>query len=432
MRKLKGRKYTGRTNTRNFLARLGPGLITGASDDDPSGNATYSQSGSRFGYSLLWTMAFSYPLMIAIQEINARIGRTTGHGIAANLARHYPNALLQVVVVLLLIANTINIGADLGAMADALRLLIGGPGLAYVCLFGFGCAVLQIFVAYSHYVTILKWLTLALFAYFGTAVVVRIPWQEVGLGLVWPHFTSDSGLWTTVVAIMGTTISPYLFFWQASQEVEDIRAVQERQPLTRKPGQAPDAFKRIRVDTWLGMAFSNLVALAIMITTAATLHRTGVADIETSTQAAEALRPVAGVFAFAVFAMGIIGTGLLSVPVLAGSAAYALGEARRWPVGLARKLKQAKAFYATIAIAMLGGAALNFAPINPIKALFWSAVINGVVAVPVMAVMMLMGRNRKIMGEFVLGGWLLTVGWLATAVMGACVLGMAATVIAGG
>jgi hypothetical protein len=227
---------------------------------------------------------------------------------------------------------------------------------------------------------------------------------------------------------MGTTISPYLFFWQASQEVEDIRAVQERQPLTRKPGQAPDAFKRIRVDTWLGMAFSNLVAVAIMITTAATLHRTGVADIETSTQAAEALRPVAGVFAFAVFAVGIIGTGLLSVPVLAGSAAYALGEARRWPVGLARRPKQAKAFYATIAVAMLGGAALNFAPINPIKALFWSAVINGVVAVPVMAVMMLMGRNRKIMGEFVLGGWLLTVGWLATAVMGACVLGMAATV----
>jgi Mn2+/Fe2+ NRAMP family transporter len=243
------------------------------------------------------------------------------------------------VVALLLIANTINIGADLGAMADALRLLIGGPGLAYVCLFGFGCAVLQIFVAYSHYVTILKWLTLGLFAYFGTAVVVRIPWREVGLGLIWPHFTSDSGLWTTVVAIMGTTISPYLFFWQASQEVEGIRAVQERQPLTRKPGQAPDAFKRIRVDTWLGMAFSNLVALAIMITTGATLHRTGVADIETSTQAAEALRPVAGVFAFAVFAMGIIGTGLLSVPVLAGSAAYALGEARRWPVGLARKPK---------------------------------------------------------------------------------------------
>ena len=273
MRQQKGRKRTGGTNTRNFLARLGPGLITGASDDDPSGIATYSQSGSRFGYSLLWTMAFSYPLMIAIQEISARIGRTTGRGIAANLARHYPNGLLQGVVALLLIANTINIGADLGAMADALRLLIGGPGLAYVCLFGFGCAVLQIFVAYSHYVTILKWLTLALFTYFGTAVVVRIPWQEVGLGLVWPHFTSDSGLWTTVVAIMGTTISPYLFFWQASQEVEDIRAVQERQPLTRKPGQAPDAFKRIRVDTWLGMAFSNLVAVAIMITTTATRTR---------------------------------------------------------------------------------------------------------------------------------------------------------------
>jgi Mn2+/Fe2+ NRAMP family transporter len=377
-------------------------------------------------------MAFSYPLMIAIQEISARIGRTTGRGIAANLAGHYPNGLLQVVVVLLLVANTINVGADLGAMDDALRLLVGGPGLVYVCLFGFGCAALQIYVAYHRYVTILKWLTLALFAYFGTALFVHIPWTEVGLGLLWPHFTSDNRLWTTVVAIMGTTISPYLFFWQASQEVEDIRAIRERQPLKRKPGQAPDAFERIRIDTWVGMAISNLVALAIMITTAATLHRAGAADIETSTQAAEALRPVAGVFAFAVFAIGIIGTGLLSIPALAGSAAYALGEARRWPVGLAHKPRQAKAFYTTIAVAMLGGAALNFTPINPIKALFWSAVINGVVAVPVMAVMMLMGRNRKIMGEFVLGGWLLTVGWIATGVMGACVFGMAATSIASG
>jgi Mn2+/Fe2+ NRAMP family transporter len=291
---------------------------------------------------------------------------------------------------------------------------------------------LQIYVAYRRYVTILKWLTLALFAYFGTAIVVHIPWKEVGLGVFWPRLTSDSRLWTTVVAIMGTTISPYLFFWQASQEVEDIRAVQERQPLVRKPAQAPDAFERIRIDTWIGMGLSNIVALAIMITTAATLHRTGAVDIETSTQAAEALRPVGGVFAFAVFAIGIIGTGLLSVPVLAGSAAYALGEARRWPIGLARKPRQAGAFYATIAVATLGGAALNFAPINPIKALFWSAVINGVVAVPVMTVMMLMGRNRKIMGDFVLGGWLLTIGWLATAVMGVCVLGMVATIIAEG
>jgi NRAMP (natural resistance-associated macrophage protein)-like metal ion transporter len=425
-------KPIGRSDIRTFFARLGPGLITGASDDDPSGIATYSQSGSRFGYSLLWTMVFSYPLIVAIQEISARIGRTTGRGIAANLSRHYPNALLQMVVVLLLAANTINIGADLGAMADALRLLIGGPGLVYVCLFGFGCAALQIYVAYRRYVTILKWLTLALFAYFGTAIVVHIPWKDVGVGLLWPHFTRDSGLWTTVVAIMGTTISPYLFFWQASQEVEDIRAVQERQPLVRKPTQAPDAFERIRIDTWIGMGLSNIVALAIMITTAATLHRTGAVNIETSTQAAEALRPVAGVFAFAVFAIGIIGTGLLSVPVLAGSAAYALGEARRWPIGLARKPRQARAFYATIAVATLGGAALNFAPINPIKALFWSAVINGIVAVPVMTVMMLMGRNRKIMGDFMLGGWLLTIGWLATAVMGVCVLGMVATIIAEG
>jgi Mn2+/Fe2+ NRAMP family transporter len=414
-----------------LLARLGPGLIAGASDDDPSGIATYSQSGSRFGYSLLWTLVLTYPLMAAIQEISARIGRTTGHGIAANLARHYPNALLQAIVFLLFVANTINIGADLGAMGDAMRLLAGGPAFLYIGLFGFGCAALQTFVPYKRYVDVLKWLTLTLFAYFGTAIAVHIPWGAVALGLIYPKLAAGADYWTTVVAIFGTTISPYLFFWQASQEVEDIRAIAERQPLTRNPSQAEDAFSRIRFDTLVGMGISNLVGLAIMITTAATLHRAGT-TIETSTQAAEALRPVAGAFAFAVFALGIIGTGLLSVPVLAGSAAYALGEARRWPIGLARKPKQAKAFYLTIALATLGGGAINFAPIDPMKALFWSAVINGIVAVPVMAIIMHMAREPKIMGKFPLTGWLLRIGWVATIIMAVAVIGMLVTAALGG
>src|SRR5712671_1119429 len=311
---------------------LGPGLVTGASDDDPSGIATYSQAGAQFGFAISWTLLFSYPLMVAIQQISARIGRTTGKGIAGNIRQHYPSWLLHGIVALLFIANTINIGADLGAMADALRLLIGGPSLIYVIAFGVLCAILQVFMAYARYVAVLKWFTLALFAYFGTAMVVNIPWAEAARGFLIPTFLPDAAFWTTVVAVLGTTISPYLFFWQAAQEAEDIRAEPERRPLVKAPKQGPDAIERIRLDTYVGMAFSNLVALAIIITTAATLHANGVTDIETSSQAAEALRPVAGPFAFALFALGIIGTGLLAVPVLAGSAAYAVGEARRWPI----------------------------------------------------------------------------------------------------
>ena len=301
-------------------------------------------------------MLFSYPLMVAIQEISARIGRTTGHGIAGNIRQYYPNWLLQSIVGLLLIANTINIGADLGAMGDALALLIGGPHLLYVLLFGLFCAGLQIFTAYKRYVKILlRWLTLALFAYFGTVMVVKIPWGEAARGFFIPTFSSEPAFWTTVVAILGTTISPYLFFWQASQEAEDTKEEPLRKPLTKAPAQGPDAIERIRLDTYVGMAFSNLVALAIMVTTAATLHVAGITNIETSSQAAEALKPVAGEFAFAIFTLGIVGTGLLAVPVLAGSAAYAVGEARKWPTGLARKPKQAKAFYATIAVATMIG-----------------------------------------------------------------------------
>ena len=410
-----------------LLRALGPGLITGAADDDPSGIATYSQAGAEFGFAITWTLLFTYPLMVAIQEISARIGRTTGMGIAANLRRHYPNWILQCIVLLLIIANTINIGADLGAMGDAVSLLIGGPKLLYVVGFGILCAVLQVLVPYSRYVSVLKWLTFALFAYFGTVMVVQVPWAEAARGFFIPTFSKNAEFWTLVVAIFGTTISPYLFFWQASQEVEEIENVSEREPLVVKPRQGPDAINRIETDTYVGMAFSNLVALAIMFTTAATLHAAGTTDIQTSSQAAEALKPIAGAFAFAIFTLGIVGTGLLAVPVLAGSAAYAVCEAQKWPIGLARKPMQAKAFYATIVVATLSGIAITYSPIDPIKALFWSAVINGVVAVPVMAMMMLITSNRKIMGKFVLTGVLKQVGWLATGVMAAAALGMGIT-----
>jgi Mn2+/Fe2+ NRAMP family transporter len=410
-----------------LLKILGPGLITGASDDDPSGIATYSQAGAQFGFTVTWTLLFTYPLMAVIQEISGRIGRTTGRGIAANIRQHYANWILQSVVALVLVANTINIGADLGAMGDALELLLGGSKAAYVVLFGLLCAALQVLMQYTRYVSVLKWLTLSLFAYFGTVVAVKVPWAEAARGFFIPTFSADVDFWTTVVAIFGTTISPYLFFWQASQEVEDIRAVPEREPLIKAPKQAPDANERIEIDTYVGMAFSNLVALAIMVATAATLHLSGQTDIETSRQAAEALRPAAGEFAFATFSLGIVGTGLLAVPVLAGSAAYALGEARKWPIGLARKPLEAKAFYATIVIATLAGIAITFSPVDPIKALFWSAVINGVVAVPVMIMMMLITGNEQIMGKFTLKGYRRVVGWLATASMAAAAIGMAVT-----
>ena len=415
-----------KTARRSWRDVLGPGLIAGASDDDPSGIATYSQAGAQLGFAISWTMLLSYPLMVAIQEVSARIGRTTGRGIAANIRRHYPNWMLQGIVVLVLIANTINIGADIGAMSDAVKVLIGGPHLLYVVAIAAFSALLQIFASYERYARILRWLTLALFAYFATVAVVHVPWGEAMRGLLVPTLSADPAFWTTVVAILGTTISPYLFFWQASQEVEEVRADPAAKPLVRAPGQAPREFERIRLDTAIGMALSNLVALAIIITTAATLHAHGVTQIETSAQAASALRPLAGESAFVIFALGIIGTGLLAVPVLAGSAGYALAEARKWPEGLARKPHKAKAFYATIAVATLVGVLINFSPVSPIKALYWSAVINGVVAVPIMAMMMHMTANRRVMGKFPVSDGLRVVGWCATAVMAAAVAGMIA------
>ena len=410
--------------TPKLLAVLGPGLITGASDDDPSGIATYSQAGAQFGYSLGWVMLFSWPLMCAIQEISARIGRVTGRGIAGNLKRHYAAPLLYFVVGLLVVANTINIGADLGAMAAALKLLIGGPHGLYVFGFAVLTILLETFVRYSRYVSVLKWLTVSLFAYVAVAFSVSIPWATVAHDLIIPHISFNADYLTVVVAILGTTISPYLFFWQAEEEVEEVKERDGAQPLIRAPQQAQGEFNRIRWDTYVGMALSNLVALFIIISTAATLHEHGVTNIQTSAQAAEALRPIAGQLVFLIFGIGIIGTGLLALPVLAGSAAYAAGEALGWHVGLARKLNRAKGFYAILAGATLLGALMNYTVIDPVKALFWSAVINGVVAVPVMTTMMLLSSNTKVMGEFPLPPILRAFGWLATLVMASAALGM--------
>jgi NRAMP (natural resistance-associated macrophage protein)-like metal ion transporter len=402
-----------------LLKLLGPGLVAGAADDDPSGIATYSQAGAQFGFQLAWTLLLTYPLMVVIQAISARIGRTTGRGIAGNLRAHYPNWLVLSVVTLLFTANTLNIGADLGAMAASTGLLLPiVPGWICVFVFGLVCTLGQILCNHSRYVAILKWLTLSLFAYFATLAVVHVQWLELAKGLLLPQFSTQRDFWLTVVAILGTTISPYLFFWQSSQEVEDAKAPPRDRPLREDPSAASAALERIKLDTMIGMAFSNLVALAILATAAATLHASGIREIGTAAQAAEALKPLAGALAFALFSVGIIGTGLLSIPVLAGSAAYALGEARGWPVGLARKPQQAKAFYAAIAVATLLGAAANLLQLNPVKALVWAAVLNGIVAVPVMAMLMLLGSSRTVMGEFRISRLWRLAGWTATAVMG--------------
>jgi NRAMP (natural resistance-associated macrophage protein)-like metal ion transporter len=417
---------------RDFLRTLGPGLITGASDDDPSGIGTYSQAGAQLGYGIGWTMLLTFPLMAAIQEISARVGRVTGHGIAGNVCRHYSMWLLNVVVALLFIANTINIAADLGAMADATKLLIGGHGMLYVVAFGVISVTAQIFLDYKRYVSVLKWLTLSLFAYVGALAFAHISWSQALMGVLVPHITWSADYFTTIVAIFGTTISPYLFFWQASQEAEDQRVDVTKQPLIDKHYGAQKEFHRIRADTIVGMAFSNLIALSIMVTAAATLHAAGKTDIQTSAQAAEALRPIAGAFAEVIFALGIVGTGLLAIPVLAGATAYAVGEGRRWPVGLARKPKEAAAFYSVLTLSAAIGIALNFTSINPISALYWSAVINGVLAVPVMVLLMIMARRKDVMGHFVVGGPLHWLGWLSTAAMLLSVLAMAVGFFLGG
>ena len=409
------------------LLKLGPGLIAGASDDDPSGIATYSQAGAQFGYSMLWTMLFSYPLMSAIQEISARIGRVTGAGIAANLRKHYPKPIVYCAVALLLVANIFNLGADIGAMGAAAKLLFPGPAMAYTVSFGVLSLLLQIFVPYDRYVKYLKWLTVALFAYVLTAIVVREPKWTALRATFLPSLSFHKDYFTALIAVLGTTISPYVFFWQASEEVEDVALDPKEKPLNQVPREARAQFERIAFDTYFGMGLSNIVAYAIILTTAATLHVHGITDIQTADQAARALEPLAGRFAFLLFALGIVGTGLLAVPVLAGSAAYGVSEAFQWPASLEKKPREAGKFYATIGAATVLGLLLNFIHLNPIKALFWAAVLNGIVAVPVMALMMILARNPKVMGNFMLPKYLRVVGWVATAAMLLAAVGMIAS-----
>jgi len=416
-----------RPGAKGLLSRLGPGLITGASDDDPSGIATYSQAGAQFGYAMCWVMLFCFPLMAAIQEISARIGRVTGQGIAGNIRAHYAPWLLRAIVGLLLGANIINLGADLGAMAAALKLLVGGPMGLYVVGFAVGSALLEVFVSYERYVSILKWTSFVLLAYVAVALVVHVPWGLVLYRTFLPSFSLEKDYVVTVVAVLGTTITPYCFFWQSSQEAQDERLDPSAHALIATPKEAPAQISRMRFDTYVGMGYSNVIALFIIVSTAATLNAHGVTNIQTSAQAAEALRPIAGVFTFALFAFGIIGIGLLAVPVLAGSGAYALGEALGWTTGLDRKPLDARAFYGTITVSTLIGVLINFVGLDPIKALFWSAVINGVVAAPLMTIIMLMAMRRDVMGAFVLPPVLCAVGWLCTGAMMAAVALMFAT-----
>jgi Mn2+/Fe2+ NRAMP family transporter len=355
--------------------------------------------------------------MVAIQEISGRIGRVTGHGIAGNVGRNFGAPVVWFLVLLLFVANTINIAADLGAMADATKLLVGGPASIYVVVFAAISVLAQIFFDYKRYVAILKWLTLCLFAYVIALAVVHVPWGEALKGLVIPKVIWSGAFLTTLVAILGTTISPYLFVWQSSQEAEEERIDSKKKPLKHDASDQEDEFRRIRLDTLIGMGFSNLIAIAIIITTAATLHAKGVTDVQSSAQAAEALKPIAGAFAEFIFALGIVGTGLLAVPVLAGSTAYAIGEGRKWPVGLSRKPRQAVAFYSVLTLSVVLGVLVNFTGIDPIKALYWSAVINGVVAVPIMLAMMLVISGEKLSRSLALPLWLRILGWLATALM---------------
>jgi NRAMP (natural resistance-associated macrophage protein)-like metal ion transporter len=412
--------------TSNFLLRLGPGVITGAADDDPSGIATYSQVGSQFGMGMLWTMLFSFPLMAAIQEICGRLGRITGAGIAANLRNHYPRSILYGIVMLLCAANVFNLGADISAMGAAAQLVCGGNLNAYALVFGVFSLLFQIYLPYRRYVRYLKWLTVALFAYVAAAFTVHVPWGAAIRSTVIPSVSWKVDYWMGLVAVLGTTISPYLFFWQTSEEAEEVRIHRRQSPLRKKPNQANRQFRRIALDTRFGMALSNLIAFFVILTAAVTIHNSNSAGgIETAADAAKALEPLAGHFTFLLFALGIVGTGLLAVPVLAGSAAYAVSETFRWRASLESNPQRAPKFYLAITTAMVFGLGLNFLGLNPIKALYWSAVINGIVAVPLMIILMLMCDDGKIVGKFLLTPYLRVMGWTATGVMFLASLGFA-------
>ena len=416
-----------RLRSPSVLECLGPGLITGAADDDPSGIATYSQTGAQFGYQTLWTLWLTFPLMVAIQFVSALIGRVTGQGLAANLREHYPRTLLYGLVGVLFIANTINLAADIGAIGAALKLLIGGPATLYAIGAGLLALALLIALPFRRYTQLLKALTLCLFAYAGALFFAHVPWGEVGRALVLPKLEMSGDYITAIVAILGTTISPYLFFWQASHEVEAQTAHEVEKPLKKAPEQSPVQLRRMAIDTNVGMLISNLIAFCIMLTAGAVLHAHGVTEINSAAQAAEALRPIAGRFSFWLFAGGIVGTGMLAIPTLAGSVAYAAAETFRWTRGLDRTWSEASAFYGVIVLGVVLGIALNLTPVDPMKALYWSAVINGVVAVPLMAVIMKMATHGRIMGRFAARGWLRLGGWTATAVMAVAAVAMIGT-----
>ena len=409
---------------RSGAGRLGPGLITGAADDDPSGIATYSQAGAQFGFALLWTVVLTLPLMAAIQMVSARIGYVTGRGLAANIRARFPRPVLLGVVGMLFAANLLNIAADIAAMAEALRLVLGGPVQLYAAGIGTLCLALQMRLDYRAYVRYLKWLTLALLAYVAVVFTLHVDWSQVLREALLPRLPRGHDMLLVILAVFGTTISPYLFFWQAAQEMENRGARAGRvapAPYIRRQ------LRRIRLDTLVGMSFSNLIAFFIMVSTAATLHAAGVLDVQTSAQAAEALRPLAGELTFALFGLGIIGTGLLAVPVLAGSAAYAVAEAAGWRGSLQLDGREGRGFYGVLALATLGGVALCYTPTDPVKELFWAAVLNGLIAAPIMAVMMLLASRKDTMGEHIIGRGLRWLGWLATAAMGSVAIATLAT-----
>jgi NRAMP (natural resistance-associated macrophage protein)-like metal ion transporter len=413
-----------RKGRERWWKRLGPGLITGAADDDPSGIATYSQAGAQLGYAAGWTLLFTYPLMVGIQLASARIGRVTGRSLVANFAHFCPRWLVAALVLLLLTANVINLGADLNAMGAAAALVLPGRAAWYVVGFGLVSLLLQVFLPYERYVRVLKWLTLSLFAYVAVVFAVDVDWAAALKGTFMPSIEWNKDYVTTVVAILGTTISPYLFFWQAAQEVEEIKRVPRDQPLRVAPEQARGQLRRLRIDTAVGMGFSNLVAFFMIVATAATLHAHGITDIETTEQAAEALRPIAGEAAFLLFALGIVGTGLLALPVLAGSAADAVACYFHVRSGLDLSLAEGRSFYGILAAAMVIGLAIGLSGVNPISALYWSAVINAVISVPVMVAVMIAAGSRKVMGPMVLPLKWKVLGWLATAAMAAASLAL--------
>jgi NRAMP (natural resistance-associated macrophage protein)-like metal ion transporter len=413
---------------RQLADRLGPGLITGAADDDPSGLATYSQAGAAYGAGLLWSLAFTTPLMIAVQMISARIGWVTGRGLANNICRVLPRWVAMSLVALLVLANTLNIAADVAAMGEALQLVVGGPPHGHALIFGLACAVLPVWLNYEAMVRVLKWLTMALLSYVGVVFALHVNWGQVLARTLLPTLGGGSGYWTMLVAVLGTTISPYLFFWQAAQESEQRQRLElaDAAPV-RSPAFMREHLYRIKLDTVIGMVFSNLIAFCVMLATAITLNGHGITDIQTTRDAAQALRPIAGEFAFVLFALGVIGTGMLAVPVLAGSAAYAVADVFEWRSGLDHTAGEARGFYGVLVAATLIGTAIDFTPLDPIKALLWSAIVNGVVAVPIMVVMMLIGSHRGILGAHTLTLRHRVMGWVATAVMAAAVVAMGLT-----